>query len=144
MRHEGAHVLRSEIAQRRERHPAAEMRGKKAEELTDIAAIGFDGFRRHPPLRAEMRQPMADLRRDFGCREGQFGDGFRALAHRSLTHDGFALDSSFRGRPEGSEPGIQVATPPQSGFRVRACPYCVIPGRREAPSPESITPVDAY
>jgi hypothetical protein len=25
-----------------------------------------------------------------------------------------------------------------------AYPYCVIPGRRAAPSPESITPVDAY
>ncbi len=43
MRHEGANILRGEVAQARESHPSTEMHGKKVQELPNIALIGVDG-----------------------------------------------------------------------------------------------------
>src|SRR5258706_5950670 len=78
------------------------MHGKKVEELPNIALIGIDGLGRHPPLGAEIREPMADFCGDFGHRERQVGGGigsrifefahgrteilFGVLTPRALSH----------------------------------------------------------
>jgi hypothetical protein len=75
MRHEGANILHGDVAQALESHPTAEMHSKKVQELPNIALIGIDGLLRHPPLGAEMGEPMADFGGDFGRRERQVGGG---------------------------------------------------------------------
>ena len=54
---------RGELPQRRR---AAEMLGEKAQELQDVAAVGFDRFCRQPPFGGKMPQPGLDLCRYFG------------------------------------------------------------------------------
>ena len=39
----------------------------RCEELTDVAAIGLDGFRRHPPLRAEISEPLPNFAGGIRC-----------------------------------------------------------------------------
>ena len=73
VRHEGAHVARREIPQHREGDPAAEMGREKAEELADVALIGLDGLRRHPPFGAEMGEPIDDFAGGLGGRAGKLG-----------------------------------------------------------------------
>ena len=72
-RHEGAHVLRGELGQLLERRRAAEMLGQKSEKLRNIARIGVERFRRHPPLMAQIREPASDLDRDIGSGKGKIG-----------------------------------------------------------------------
>ena len=78
MRHEGANIRRGDVAQAGESRPSAEMHGKKVQELPNIALIGVDGLLRHPPLGAEMGEPMADFGGDFGRHERQVGSGIRS------------------------------------------------------------------
>src|SRR5579871_1287443 len=47
------------------------MQGEKVQELPHIALIGYDGLGRHPPLRAEMGEPVADFSGDLGGRSGK-------------------------------------------------------------------------
>ena len=61
MRHEGAHVPRRQLAQHGEADAAAEMIVEEGEKLAHVAAIGLDGFRRHPPLGAEIGEPLPDF-----------------------------------------------------------------------------------
>jgi hypothetical protein len=42
------------------------MLGKKAQELQDVAAVGFYGLRRQPPFGRKVPQPGLDLCRYFG------------------------------------------------------------------------------
>src|SRR5580693_4828329 len=48
---------------------AAEVLGKKLQELQHVAPIGFEGLGRQAPLGAEMAQPSLDLGRHFGRHE---------------------------------------------------------------------------
>jgi hypothetical protein len=46
---------------------------EKAEELADVALIGLDGLRRHPPFGAEMGEPIDDFAGGLGGRAGKLG-----------------------------------------------------------------------
>jgi hypothetical protein len=70
-RHEGAHIARLEIGKGLQRHLFAAMPGQEGEELAHVALIGLDGLRRHPALRAEMREPAAQFRQHLGRGELQ-------------------------------------------------------------------------
>ena len=71
----GAHVERRKARQRRQRHPAVEMAGQEAEELAQIALIGLDRFRRHPPFGRQVCEPAREFARDLGGRENEVGSG---------------------------------------------------------------------
>ena len=76
------------------------MRGEKIEELPDIALIGVDGLLRHPPLAAEMGEPMADFGGYLRRRELQIGGiGSRILGFtHGRTKILFNLDTPKRYR----------------------------------------------
>ena len=84
-----------------ERGRAAEMVGQKTEELRHVAAIGFERFRRHPPLVAEDTPASAQTRpprrapRKARSRLLDVGLAMTALSHR--------LPSPFLKRPESGE-----------------------------------------
>ncbi len=60
------------------------MLGEEIEELADVARIGFQRFRRHAPLGAEIAEPAGD----FG---GHVGGGERLLMARESVTAFFTL-----------------------------------------------------
>jgi len=66
----------------RKRRRAAEMAREKIEKLESIAPVGFEGFRGHPPLGAEMAKPAGD----FGCHIGRYCGG---KAHKANSGTAF-------------------------------------------------------
>ena len=78
-RHEGTYVLWLETRERRERDALTKMAAQEGEELDDVALVGLDRLRRHPPLGREVAEPVRQLARDIRGREGklQLGPGLR-------------------------------------------------------------------
>ena len=62
------------------------MFGEKAEELADVAAIGFQGFSGHAPFGAEIAEPAADFGGDVGTGGGAgHGVNLALLPYPSLN-----------------------------------------------------------
>jgi hypothetical protein len=81
MGHEGAYVPRRELLHTGKRHPPAGVHGQKFQELPHIALVGLDGPGRHPPLGAEMGEPVNDFGGHLGRGEGQLRRGRCGFAH---------------------------------------------------------------
>jgi len=96
VRHEGAHVAWGEVAQHGEGDAAAEMLGQEIQELADVAFIGLDRFRRHPPLGTEMGKPVDHFAGRLGRGAGRLSLVPCNATLRALVHGSPAILSSRR------------------------------------------------
>ena len=86
-RHEGAHIGGRKLGQSFQRWRPAQMPGEKAEELADVAPVGFQGLCRHAPLGAEIAEPAGDFGGHVGggCEVAHGGQEWHRFLHPSLN-----------------------------------------------------------
>ena len=65
-RHEGAEVGDAQVSNSASPGGPARWRGEELQELLDVARIGLDRLRRHPPFAGELPPPALDLAQEVG------------------------------------------------------------------------------